>query len=145
MSAFIVSHRTIDSILSEVSNDTLRTYDKTHIENILFEDILNAPRGYNLSCDSLKTYIGRELLRQNTVSVNSRYPDNPQSMDYAESYSFKKTGLGYFQAIKSLECLEYQSSEAKDWEDSKAFTLCRKLQGLITASQPEYDNAAWGL
>lgn len=36
MSAFLVNHRTIDSILSEVPNQLIKTYHKKAIENLLF-------------------------------------------------------------------------------------------------------------
>lgn len=146
MSAFIVSHKTIDSILSEVPNQLIKTYHKKAIEQLLFgPDTLNWPDDYMLSVNSLKTHIGRELLRENTNAVNDRYPRDPQNFEYANAYKFNHVNLGFFQALKSLDCYRYQALDSDTWPASKAFQLFETLQKAIIQGHPEYENAEWGL
>lgn len=146
MSAFLVSHRTIDSILSEVPNQHLKTYYQKAIEKLLFgPDDLNYPQEYSFSVKSLKTFIGRELLAENTLAVNDLYPKSPKSLDYANAYKFKDENLGLFQALKSLDCYRYQAMDSDTWPASRAFQLCEVIQKAIIQGHPEYDNAKWGV
>lgn len=149
MSAFVVNFETIDSILRAVDID--RT-EKKRLEAMLFDGEPNDwPREYNLSTVSLKTFIGQELLRENELSVGHRYRDD-KIESIAPMYKYKITPMlsseiskKIFQALKSIDCLEYQSCEHDTWEQSKAYEILKRFRKQLIQSHPDYDSSSWGL
>ncbi len=134
MSAFIVGHCHIDALLTFVREHEIRL------------QAFNCPE---LS-DANLTTIGRELLRENERSVQHRYPDDDQDSD-AESYTFKPFPhpLTPVEAFKASQCLDYQSCEHDEWEQSIAYATLQEINGacarLILKADPAYERAPWGV
>lgn len=138
MSAFIVSHDHIDALMtyaafSRISYWNPEARDRTVVTNINAEEV------------------GRILLHENERSVRHRYSDfGPDDLpgtigEDAASYHFRlfQRSLTAIQAIKAVNCLEYQSCEHDDWEGSLAWRICQAIKSHATHHLPGYDLAAW--
>jgi len=90
------------------------------------------------------------LFKANVRSVNYRYAHHEPQPE--EGFVWKPAG-GQMPAtlenlvkfLKALDCLEYQSCERNDWEESEAFKIIRELRGMAINSLPGYDSAPWGI
>lgn len=47
------------------------------------------------------------------------------------------------QALKLVDCYEYQSCEHPDWDSSEAKRFCAALRSALIGSLPGYDDAPW--
>ena len=135
MSAFLVDDITIDRILSHLKatkND---------------DDLIRSAFHKNIDSDEDLTIIGRELLRLNYRSLLNRYNDPiPEELDY----KFKSVEVSPIQAVKSVECLMYQSCEEGLLITTESGyykfleTLLHLWSSSIVHGLPEYDTAVWG-
>ena len=147
MSAFIVNDKTINRCLSNLPVEVIRdSYYKEMLERKVFgtNDADKMPKDYNFSIDSLLTYVGQALLRENIVSVNYRYPSSATSEAIAELYKFNRVECSLMQSLKSLDCLKYQSCEHKEWEDSSANRLIELITSITIKWSKDYQDAEWG-
>ncbi len=89
-------------------------------------------------------------------SVSYRYPtDTPDALpgtvgERANSYTYRpfflvRGSLKAVEAIKAVNCLEYQSCEHPEWESSLAHRICQEIKSAAVHDLPGYDNAAWEL
>ena len=148
MSAFIVDYKTIDNILSiRLNSDVLTQYCylKSEFET-LFDNYAGYTRDY-LIYDNLEA-LGKEFLRLNIASVNARYPQDEEPMDYADFYKFNSIDdISIAQALKSLNCLMYQSCEQDDYKQNPVWQKMEKLKVYLTDAfiqlNDEYKNAKW--
>jgi len=88
--------------------------------------------------------LGNILKGQNYKSWNDRYREN----EVPSLFRFEVSGYGNYSivdAIKCLDCYEYQSCDSHDWVTSTAYDLCLQLRRIYTQRLPGYDTAAWGL
>lgn len=132
MSAFLVADAHINFIV-DFANTALPKYNKL-------------PGGASLS-DPQGT--GEILYKANVASVDYRYPADAGNA--APDWSWKPSGPipatleNLVKFLKALDCLEYQSCEPNDWEESQAFKIIRALRGMAINSLPGYDSAPWGI
>jgi hypothetical protein len=91
-----------------------------------------------------------ELWQENVKSVNYRYPNDPAPIDLftitpnklddmLNAWDFEPV-----QVLKAANCLEYQSCEHPEWEESIALSFLNRLRGEAIASLVGYSDAAWG-
>jgi hypothetical protein len=86
--------------------------------------------------------IGQKLLDENVRSVNYRYRET----DAAERYTFKHVmPLPAVNIIKACHCLDYQSCETPDWQETEAFAILQAIKEAATYKLPGYDAAPWGI
>lgn len=88
---------------------------------------------------------GRMLVYANAISVDHRYPKHPSSRWAVSAYRFKESAprLTVVQALKALDCFDYQSSEHPDWESSPARKFSDCLRARLITMLPGYDAAQW--
>ncbi|MCX6021872.1 MAG: hypothetical protein NTZ05_09110 [Chloroflexi bacterium] len=93
--------------------------------------------------------IGQMLWDENRKSVTRRYQPRPalaEALAAAEEpYHYRRptkepTIAG---ALKAIRCLEYQSCEHPEWEQSAAHAFCENLRLRLIEALPGYDDAAW--
>lgn len=84
---------------------------------------------------------GQILWAENVRSVNARYQEDTE----IEPYTYQRPGrrLSAVEALKALDCYEYQSCEHPGWPSSSAHALCQALRKRLIATLPGYDAAAW--
>jgi len=128
MSAFIVTKQHIDAIVGTIYQRSCTS----------FKDLLVQ---YNGSLDM----IGQVLWDENFRSVNCRYNES----DEAEKYTFSYKSVSLIQAIKAIDCLNYQSCESVDYEKSKSkeiqSILLQVLFNELKYQHPDYESALWGM
>ena len=60
-----------------------------------------------------------------------------------EEYPEFPDSLGYIK--RAIECLDYQSCECPDYEDTRAGSILRELDCLVGRFTPGLDAAPWGV
>ena len=145
MSAFIVDYKTIDNVLSiRLNHDILR--DHCYLESE-YDGLFSSPRGW--IHDQLEA-LGKEFLRLNIESVCERYPNDEEMHEepsYVENYKFKDTECNLAQAIKSIQCLMYQSCEIDNYKENETYKKMERLKNYLVDAflclNDEYKQAAW--
>ena len=145
MSAFVVDYKTIDNVLSiRLNHDILLNHCYLESE---YEGLFDCARGW--IHDKLET-LGKEFLRLNVESVVQRYPNDEEMHEepsYVENYKFKDTGCSLAQAIKSIQCLMYQSCEIDNYKDNETYKKMERLKNYLLDAflclNDEYKQAAW--
>ena len=93
--------------------------------------------------------IGQMLWEENRKSVAHRYRPSAalaEALTEAEEpYHYRRppkapTIAG---ALKAIRCLEYQSCEHPEWEQSAAHAFCENLRLRLCEALPGYDDAPW--
>ena len=100
--------------------------------------------------------IGSMLWEENLKSIDSRYPDckedgkYPGPIDFSTkdivSYTYKRASqrVKLIDALKAIDCYEYQTCEHNDWEKSESFAICQSLRKWLISRLPGYEEASWG-
>ena len=146
MSAFIVDYKTIDNILSiRLNPNFLRDYCYFKSE---FQTVIeNYNNDWNIYNDLEK--LGKDFLRLNIESVNNLYKHHEkEELDYSNNYKFKIiNNISIAQALKSLNCLMYQSCEVENFKENKTYKKMERLKEILTNAfiyiNEEYKEAKW--
>ena len=125
MSAFVVSDRHIDALLTWV---------------------INTPEyGAPQKLDGMTVYdqpglIGQLLVDENHRSVNHRYDEKDN-----HKYKFNRypRTLTPVEVIKACDCLIYQSCETDNWKVSRAYKIIRDIRESAINALPGMEDAAW--
>jgi hypothetical protein len=88
--------------------------------------------------------IGQILRDENVRSVNYRYSKQDQAARFSYVYDPVKIVVPV-QALKALNCLDYQSCETPDWEASLAWRIVQEISGYAVRKLPGYDAAQWDI
>lgn len=126
MSAFIVSDRHIDALLTWVINTP--KYQAPQILN-------------GMTVKDQPDLIGQMLVELNYRSVNTRYNENDQPREY-KFRPFPRT-ISPVEVIKACDCLNYQCCEFEGWKDTKAARIIDEIRESAIDSLPGMDAAAW--
>jgi hypothetical protein len=86
--------------------------------------------------------LGAMLWRECYKSVNHRYGERSRTPIY--HYRRPQRVPNPVEAIKAIQCYEYQSCEHPGWEASEARAVCRNLIDTLTHTLPGHDAAPWG-
>jgi hypothetical protein len=122
--------------------------------NSQFSYIFNGER-HSVTCTETirAAELANVLLRENIRSVSYRYSEKTsanlpgprggvdviQPSDLAACYDFDPV-----QVISSIRCLQYQSCECPDWEQTEAYAILSALKDDAVYSLPGMDDAKWG-
>lgn len=135
MSAYIVEDKTINRIISYLSQDQHSTWTK---KRLLDEAAINA--------NDLDT-LARRMLELNIVAVNARYGTEEAESFEDLDYKISHEPVERVQALKSLRCWLYQCSEG-DADKTPLFLIMEeysnRLADEVISKMPEYDKAEWG-
>lgn len=130
MSAFIVSETSIANVMSYLFHN--QSYGARSLDTFIEE--------------------GRRLAEANVISVKNRYPSRPdeefENWPAAVASAVKEAcdnppKIDAYQALKSLDCLDYQCCEVGNWEGSLNERLIINLKSMAIQSIPEYEEAVW--
>lgn len=144
MSAFIVDRAHIDLIVSTAVDGPKTTRDVR--PDHAWYPPYNATRG-------AENVIGQMLVDENVKSVPYHYADSahdglpgPLSAYYLAPYAHRRLvrRLTTVEALKALDCYEYQACEHPGWATSKAFDFIEALRSRLIGTLPGYDKAPWG-
>jgi hypothetical protein len=115
MSAFIVGNDHIDALMTYCIDNRVSFWNGTDRVDITSD---NAEE------------IGRILLDENVKSVHYRYEGRiePDEKNAAADYGFRRFGpIEPLKAIWGVRCLEYQSCEHPEWENSIAWRISQAI------------------
>lgn len=138
MSAYIVSHETINRIVSFL-------YSNTGISAFSRNETI-AKAGFPIAEQEGCSKLGKAMLKLNVAAVDQRYNEKNRK-EVIVNYQFNKVATSRIQALKSLQCLLYQCSEGnvpkrKQYKMLKAIE--KNIMHEIIDSLPEYQKAEWG-
>ena len=126
MSAFIVSNRHIDTLAAYAA--------------YLHTSYWHNGRHHSMADPQ---HTAALLFAANVKSVNHRYDDNTPTDGYVYSHTPPATGVPAVGIIKACNCLEYQSCEPDDWEESEARAALDTIRHAAACRLPGYEDAAW--
>lgn len=130
MSAYVVEDDHINALVTYAAEKRISYYDPI-AENRIDINGLNT------------TAIGKILLAENVRSVNYRYHETDTPDDY--SYRHFATPLTAIEVIKACDCLDYQSCETPDWDQTVAWRILQAIKSHAMHDLPGYDSAPWGI
>jgi len=127
MSAFIVSKKTIDAILTYAGDRNMSYY--------------NPDTQTRINIRSEKNAVGQILYAENYISVNYCYEEKTKITKYQY---IRASGIKGIQILKLLHCLEYQSCEHPEYYNGLAHHINKAIERQTISSLPGYDDADWG-
>jgi hypothetical protein len=141
MSAFVVDDAHIDVLLDLATQFGATT--RTHCLRWL---VMTPEIHFNRLDRQPLTDVGRMLLAENAASVGERYDELQQPV--ALTYLYRPTRRQFTpnQALKALDCYEYQACEHAAWEASESASFCRALRAAIVSNaipQSKHDPWEW--
>lgn len=88
------------------------------------------------------------LAAENVRSVCCRY-DGDKAENY-EDFVHPRTVTPHVvdtpvEILKLVECLDYQSCETDDWQDTRACKILGRIRNAAINSLPGYDDAKWAI
>jgi hypothetical protein len=148
MSAYLVSHDTIDLIIAALQSVSENYRDRLKVDQTLRDKVDRAALDPFMDED----LIGTILWHENVRSVEHRYPqdrDNPADPAYKftaiDAAEIGKMGDAFIlTAIKSLHCLRYQSCECEDYAQTNAAKFLDQIESILVHELPGYDALPWG-
>lgn len=169
MSAFIVSKAHIDALISIALNgpkDSAHRWEggprwaafdprDTNWQEQEWRQCVD--HGFSTGNATVKPFtpadLGEMLVVENVRSITHRYPDTlnggpmPGPCDaYWEAYytySRPARRLSAVEALKAIDCYEYQACEHPEWIDSEAKRFCDGLRASIIGVLAGYSEAPW--
>lgn len=100
-----------------------------------------------------QTPVGQMLVTENLHSIAARYPDTletgelpgPMEQYYELPYVYRQPRyrLTAVEALKAIDCYEYQACEHEAWMGSEAREFCQRLRRALIGSLDGYDRAPW--
>ena len=151
MSAYMVSKEHIDAILCVVVEGPAQSGKTTHEWQVIIAYTDLFPKGTGDPLNAL----GDLLVRENLSSIHSRYPDTvtdlentpgPIAQYWLREYVYRHPARkpNVIEALKLIDCYEYQSCEHPEWPGSQAKKICDRLRCLLVSALPGYEKASWG-
>ena len=117
---------------------------KKHIMAIVMFN-WRASHDYNESIDTAISKCNL-LLKTNIESVNYRYNENET---YNDSFTISDLesapSLSPVEILKLIFCLEYQSCELPNWEETKAYKLLKNIKFEAIYKLSGYEEAKWSI
>jgi len=144
MSAFIVSHKHINTIL-------------TYANGQRFSPKVRLTDGTLLSFDQLGDlqHAAEILIGENVASINARYPDtigNMQAapgltaeMDQPIIFTFERKAYKAVEMISICSCYNYQACETADYDSSDAHKIVNAIRECAISNLPGMQDAPWSI
>jgi hypothetical protein len=120
MSAWVVSKRHIDAMVTELLKDQ-------YIHDLIDPD-----------------KVGALLWDENHKSVFHRYPTH-KGKHSPPRYAYKPNPQPPVVVLKAVACYEYQTCERPDWPGSEAFRVAKQIESAAISRLPGYSEAPWGI
>lgn len=79
---------------------------------------------------------------ENAKSVGYRYNESTKPVEYVP-LSFGARSPTIVEALKLLDCYEYQSCERPEWAETETFRWCYRLRKALCQALPGYSDSNW--
>ena len=137
MSAFMVSDKTINQIVTHLKDDR-ESASRVRCE---------LQEHFDIDPKMMPEVLGELLFKLNIDGVNSRYGENEAQEFRPLDYKFKYALASRVVALKALQCWKYQCSEG-DVVETKLYKIMEDYENAlchaIVRGLPEYENSEWG-
>lgn len=133
MSAFICTPKHINTIVSYAAHKQVALY----LTN-------ESGQRYRVRAERDPELIAECLTKANYDSVNFRYSENTE-IPQGEYFPVATAFISPVAIIKLIDCLDYQSCEVSNWEDTDAAKILRTIKGTAIDNLPGYSDAAWSI
>lgn len=151
MSAYMVSKQHINALVHAAC------FGPRDLQNVPFHArtwYRPSYKGFQQWGFDLVNDIGEMLTKENLSSIHARYPDtetNPEAtpgpvdLYWLQPYQYTPPSrpMNAIEALKALDCYEYQSCEHPEWERSEAKQLCDSMRHSLIGFLPGYEAAPW--
>lgn len=138
MSAFVVGDKTINQVISWISDQPANSVYHRKVKEAFNLDPM---RGVH--CGQL----AQEMLELNIRAVRQRYEDADQAQMIPDGGTWSYELTSSIQAYKSLRCFLYQCAEGDVPETSILYNILDELSDEmahdIVCDLPEYEKAKW--
>ena len=149
MSCYIVENEHVKQLAGYLCNQDYPTIERLAI---------NFAKGFErdlktrmVESDKLATHFANALMAENYKSVSYRYSDVADS----ENEKFPPITVTLCEVLRTdqipainiltaVECLEYQSCECPNWDDTYAKRICDAIRSLAIRRLPGKSTANWG-
>jgi len=140
MSAYIVTHETINAILTFA-------YRHPHEWDNIYLSEDGGWKTYLRTSRADMSELAQILLNENYRSVNYRYAEaeTAPAIQFQEVYAAAGRTWTPVEVLKLLACYDYQACECPDYAQSTAHVLVERLQYIAIHSLPGFDAAPWGI
>ena len=136
MSAFVVDNKHIDYLITAALRFSGGHMTYLHSRN---------PVDWTYLGHENASEIGVMLLAENVRSLNHRYGVSEPVPDYTylcrPDHFYPEFGAA--NVLKAIECLDYQSCESPDWEQTTAYRFLEALKQTAIEQIPGYEEADW--
>ena len=132
MSCFIVNEKHINTLVNYLKE---KSKFQTTIE-------IEGKR-LSLHDPSTLTKVGNVLVCENFRSYNYRYDEHENSYIYNYHFDWDILNMNPVQIIKACHCLNYQSCECPDYNESEAKRIIDTIKTIAICNLPGYDEAKW--
>ena len=137
MSAFMVSDKTINQIVTYLKDDR---ESASRVRSELIEH-------FDIDPKTMPEVLGDLLFKLNIDGVNARYGKNEAQEFRPLDYKFRYALAGRITTLKALQCWKYQCSEG-DVIETKLYKIMKDYENAlchaIVSALPEYENSKWG-
>ncbi len=132
MSAFVVSNRTVNQVVTHLENNRDSSWVQDQLEKA------GLPTGGE--------ELGAAMMALNVDAVNQRYTDSDTLPGSTRDYEHRHEPVNRHQALMSLHCWNYQCSEG-DVPQHPLYKImddyANSLAYAIVSDMPEYEAAVW--
>jgi hypothetical protein len=134
MSAFVVSDKHINSILSYANRDSYSGLIRDQNDET-----------YSFKCTEDLNKLAQVLLDQNIRSVNYRYDEDEKSPEIKFKFEPNPFGkpLSPVQILKACSCYDYQACETEDYNETFAYKIIDHIRHMAIRNLPGYEDAEW--
>lgn len=108
---------------------------------IKFKAWLNFGDKYDYLTRERAQHVFEVLKRENQRSVGVRYREKDR--DPVTRFVPAIGGIEPIQVFKAIACLDYQSCETDEWENSLAYKYLRAIEKAAIRELPGYEAAKW--
>ncbi len=106
------------------------------------EYLVEAARKWSVDCyNHTPEKIGQILMDENVRSINYRYKESYKSSGYGIHRA--TLDIDPVQVIKACNCLDYQSGDHPEWEESESCKFLDSLKREAICYLPGYNLAKW--
>ena len=149
MSCYIVENEHVKQLAGYLCNQDYPTIERLAI---------NFAKGFErdlktrmVESDKLATHFANALLAENYKSVAYRYdkqenypPEEFDSVTVTLGEVLRANQIPAINILTAVECLEYQSCECPNWDDTYAKRICDAIRSLAIRRLPGKSTTNWG-
>ena len=143
MSAFVVSDKHISAIVQAVYGTDYRGFNTWRY---LGDPEPTQEQAATLAKAQQEANILMQECHRSVAFRYKHHADVPQAPWQGKvKLDLNAEPVGAVQALKLIQCLDYQSCETDDWDNTTACKLLDRYRRLLVSKLPGYDDCHWAI